>query len=126
MTRDERDAIADEVYEAQKVIFATKGTEYTGGNADALYNFKKIGQEYGVEPELVCSIYLEKHLAAIRYAMQNPVLSEPLLGRIVDACTYLVLLYGLWLEAAEAEELQSEAEWQTFTDGATVQSGGEG
>jgi hypothetical protein len=102
------DAIAAQVYDAQKAIFKSKGVEYTEGNDDALYNFKQVAHTLGLTPAQVAWVYFEKHLAAIRYAMKHPVLSEPLIGRITDACTYLLLLYGLWAESAQGEEEQSE------------------
>jgi hypothetical protein len=101
MRRARMDAIVDEIHREQKALFKTKGREYTIGSDDALANFKAAAAACGTTPALVCQVFLQKHLDAIRYGMENPLLSEPMGSRIVDACNYLLLLYALWWEAQE-------------------------
>ena len=80
-------------------IMGTKGMEYTQGDLqkDRLANFYRLGTELGVDPKLVCWIYLKKHLDSIVcYIKQNKEYSdESIEGRIHDARNYLVLLNGI-------------------------------
>ena len=81
----------------------TKGEEYSGPD-DALANFKRISGQLAargmnVSPELVCMVYLQKHLDSIySYVAGRGKPSEPIRGRIVDARLYLALLYALIVE----------------------------
>jgi hypothetical protein len=85
--------------EAEHEIMGTKGMEYTQGDLkkDRLANFYRLGTELGIDPKLVCWIYLKKHLDSIVcYIKQNKEYSsESIEGRIHDARNYLVLLNGI-------------------------------
>ena len=78
----------------------SKGREYAG-SADQLANFKRLADRLCLEPEQVLLVYLAKHLDAIDTYVRDysahtePVLSEPIEGRIDDAILYLCLLKAL-------------------------------
>jgi len=75
-------------------IGRTKGKEYT--QTDRLDNFKRLGQELGVDPKVILWVYLRKHIDSISsFIKTGAVLSEPIQGRIKDARVYLLLLRGL-------------------------------
>jgi hypothetical protein len=71
-----------------------KGQDYTIGNADRLYNFKKVAELTGLSTRQVWSVYACKHLFAIlNYVKtEGKSESEPIEGRIVDAINYLLFL----------------------------------
>ena len=76
-------------------LSATKGKEYAAGS-DRLENFKTNGLVFGVPPESVCGIFMDKHYRAIQSFIRTGVVySEPIEGRIDDCILYLLLLKGL-------------------------------
>ena len=83
----------------------SKNKEYSS-EADALANFKKASAEYGVDPQVVLGIFMDKHLASIRTHIHirqlglEPKGTEPFRERIADAINYL-----LFLDALECEFL---------------------
>jgi len=101
MTRDEFDTFVEEVMTKVLEISNTKGREYAG-DRDVLANFKRIAGEMMLPPEVVCWVYLRKHLDAIAYYCRTgKVLSENIEGRILDAIVYLCLL---WARVKEQEK----------------------
>ena len=77
-----------------------KRIEYTIGNQDndVFTNFRSIGDRLGIDPKLVLSVYLFKHMDSIRsYLKHGQTFTEDISGRIADAINYLVLLHGLIL-----------------------------
>ena len=77
-----------------------KRIEYTIGNQDndVFNNFRSIGDRLGLDPKLVLSVYLFKHMDSIRsYLKHGQTFTEDISGRIADAINYLVLLNGLIL-----------------------------
>ena len=75
-----------------------KRIEYTVGNQDddVFTNFRSIGHRLGIDPKIVLSIYLLKHMDSIRsYLKHGQTFTEDISGRIADAINYLVLLNGL-------------------------------
>lgn len=93
-------------------IMKTKGVEYVAGDNDRFANFKRIARKYGVPTELVCAIYLEKHLDSITNFIRQRcagkkakqiAATEPISGRVIDAINYLMLLDGIICEEAENE-----------------------
>lgn len=87
-------------------IFKEKNKEYASDqDRDALGNFHKAAAEYGIHPQLVLGIFMDKHLACLRAHIAAraagivPKSSEPLQSRIADAINYLHFLYALEQEA---------------------------
>lgn len=82
----------------------TKGQEYAGSD-DALANFRRIGAQLGLPPQVVLWVYLGKHIDAIAsYVRNGHVLSEePITGRIDDAILYLILLRLLVDDTGEGQ-----------------------
>ena len=82
------------MHEEEMEIGRTKGVEYTqGGRCD---NFKRLGEELGLPPEVILWVYLKKHMDSIlSYIRTGKVYSESIDGRITDARNYLFLLRAL-------------------------------
>ena len=105
MKYEDFDKLYVKMVEEEVRVGKTKGMEYTQG--DRLDNFKRIGKEIGIKPELVLWVYLKKHLDSIASYIEGLskdaeyVLSEPIEGRILDARLYLALLRGLIEERKE-------------------------
>lgn len=100
-----REFITDLAYS----IFTGKNKEYASDpDRDALGNFHKAAAEYGIHPQLVLGIFMDKHLASIRAhiaaraAGELPKSSEPFQSRIADAINYLHFLYSLEKEEITA------------------------
>ena len=104
MTREKFTELLKQLQDEELRLNQTKGEEYAGSE-DVLSNFKRISgalrsRGLNVPPEVVCLVYLQKHLDAIYSCVANggKALSEPIGGRIADARLYLALLYALLLE----------------------------
>lgn len=78
-------------------ITQTKGKEYANNDDDRLANFKRAAQRKGITPLVALGIYLDKHMDSIdSYIKHERTFSEEAIeGRIVDAITYLTLMWGL-------------------------------
>jgi hypothetical protein len=77
-------------------LLSTKGHDYTGGDDDALANFKYVGLRTGLDPKQVWAVYFNKHIEAIfTYIKRGELKSESVESRIQDAINYLLLLNGL-------------------------------
>ena len=88
---------AESVQKEENRIMLTKGKEYTVSDEDKFKNFKSIAERIDIEPQKVTLIYLLKHMASIRNDVLSGVESsdEPIMGRIMDARNYLLLLGGM-------------------------------
>lgn len=98
MTFQEFDAQLEQTFTEMRLLGDDKGREYANNDQeDRLANFTRIARAYNVSATLVCAIYLEKHLDAIRsYVRLGKTLSEEKIeGRIRDAQLYLSLLEAL-------------------------------
>lgn len=115
-----------------KLIFpGGKGTEYQT-NVDVLSNFKTLGEELGISPIVICSIYMKKHHTSIMKAIKQAGLGdaayiermgEPLAGRFDDHRNYLLLLEALFrdlgfsIDGAMSAEQLAKAISKPFNDG---------
>jgi hypothetical protein len=83
-----------------------KGTDYSAGTKDRLYNFRRASEEIGLPMRKILYIYLWKHLSAVtKYCNDGELKSESLKGRIVDAINYLLLLYKIDCEETSASKI---------------------
>lgn len=95
--------------EALRQLTASKGEEYARSEDDQLANFKRQAAEFGLQPEQVLAIYLNKHLDSIKTYIKHKTptsiyaLAEPIEGRIDDAILYLLLLKAMVIEQNEKE-----------------------
>tara|TARA_R110000744_G_scaffold352861_2_gene459116 strand:+ start:151 stop:468 length:318 start_codon:yes stop_codon:yes gene_type:complete len=94
---------AESIQKEESRIMLTKGKEYTVSDEDKFKNFKSIGERINIEPEKVALIYLLKHMDSIRnYVLSGTESSdEPIMGRVMDARNYLLLLGGMIEEAMD-------------------------
>jgi len=104
---------AEKQFQYCLVTMKTKGLEYMAGDNDRFSNFKRIARKYGVPTELVCAIYMEKHLDSITNfikqrckggKVKDIIATEPISGRIGDAINYLALIDGIIEEAGGEEQ----------------------
>ncbi len=88
---------AEEVQSRENKIMLLKGEEYTVSDEDKFKNFKSIADRTDSTAEKVALIYLLKHMDSIRnYVLHGKEASdEPIMGRIMDARNYLLLLGGI-------------------------------
>lgn len=106
MRKDQFQRLLRETHETMVKLTATKGEEYANSEskdaADQHANFKRLSAELGLTPEQVLSVYLTKHLDAVKsFLRTDREFSEPIEGRIDDAILYLILLKGLVQEKRE-------------------------
>lgn len=91
-----------------QALTASKGEEYARSDDDQLANFKRQAAEFGLVPEKILGIYLNKHLDSIKTYIKHKTpdsvyaLAEPIEGRIDDAILYLLLLKAMVVEEKEA------------------------
>jgi len=93
---------AEEVQSRENKIMLLKGEEYTVSDEDKFKNFKSIADRTESTAEKVALIYLLKHMDSIRnYVLHGKEASdEPIMGRIMDARNYLLLLGGIIEESS--------------------------
>jgi hypothetical protein len=108
MTFTEFDTLLESMFDEMRAMSTGKGIEYANNDADRLANFKEIANEIGVSAEVVCYVYMMKHMRAIAsYVKCGKVHSgEGIEGRIRDAQLYLALLNGLIVEKQREEDKQ--------------------
>ncbi len=113
VTPDQFIKMAEEEFGRLKATWAKKGVEYSG-ETNRLTNFIKEGLDAGVAPEIVHSIYLGKHISAIKQHAKDlnvgfeRTLSEPITGRWHDIIAYGFLGLAMAL-AREGEFAQAPA-----------------
>ena len=101
--------LIDEQADALRQLTASKGEEYARSDDDQLANFKRQAAEFGLQPEQVLAIYLNKHLDSIKTYIKHKTptsvyaLAEPIEGRIDDAILYLLLLKAMVVEQKEKD-----------------------
>jgi len=82
--------------DSESKILGTKGNEYVVSNEDRLKFFKDYATQLGIDPKIVCSIFLMKHINSIlNFAKTNQSYSESIKGRINDARNYLLFMWAL-------------------------------
>lgn len=120
MTNQKRHEIAVDLLSDVLEIMAKKGEAYSEGGkegGDVLSNFKKVGADLDVTKYIVWAVYFEKHRHAIVHAIKNNPYkpqerTEGMRGRVIDAISYLCILYSMLvedgLEVYEPKEQVSE------------------
>lgn len=97
MTHQEFDALLDTIVDKVRQLGTTKGREYAGGE-DRFGNFNRLAARMGITREQVWQVYFTKHLDSLETYIREKgavTATEPIQGRILDAITYLTLLYGM-------------------------------
>jgi len=91
--------IGDLLSEAQEVR-TSKGRDYTKGLEDVFTNFKGSSASFGMRPEQILGIFMDKHVSAVYAYIKSggQSESEPIKMRIIDCINYLCLLHGMILE----------------------------
>ncbi len=106
MTFKQFDELTNKLLEQVLTMRNTKGKEYANSDLDRLKNFTDIAEETGTSPLIVWQVYFKKHIRAIdSFIKRGETLSnEGIEGRFVDAITYLLLGYGLIIDAQSPTE----------------------
>ena len=107
---------AEEVQSRENKIMLLKGEEYTVSDEDKFKNFKSIAERTDSTTEKVALIYLLKHMDSIRnYVLHGKEASdEPIMGRIMDARNYLLLLGGIIEETSNKQNKMFETVYELF------------
>ena len=110
MTAEKRIEICTTLFDREIEMLTIKGKAYAG-EGDSLANFKRNAERLDLTKYQIWAVYFNKHIDSINNAIQQspdfPVdESESLLGRIVDARTYLGILQCL----VEEDEVAKRAE----------------
>ncbi len=103
MTHAKFEAITESIFHQIRDMAVSKGREYAG-DAERFDNFNRLAVRTGLRRQQVWQVYFTKHLDAIETFIREEgkvPTSEPILGRIVDALTYLMLLYGMVVEDSQ-------------------------
>ena len=98
MDTKEFSLIIESTFSSIRHLSDTKGKEYTDNSGDRLENFKGEGNNLGVSPFIIWSVYASKHWRSIQsYIRHNGKVfsTEPIEDRIDDCILYLILLKGL-------------------------------
>ncbi len=97
MDSDRFERLLKQMAEEEQAVFTAKSPDYAERDgSNVLANFQRISERQGVTADLVCLIYLEKHLDAIRtYVRHGSVKSEAIEDRILDARNYLAFLRAM-------------------------------
>ena len=91
-------------------ILGTKGTEYIVSNDDRLKFFKDYSTSLDISPEVVCSIFLMKHINSIlNFVKTGKQGEEGITGRINDARNYLLFLQALVEENNSSNRIMVDA-----------------
>ena len=103
----------ESLIEDAKKTMISKGAEYAG-NEDRLANFKRGGNNLGVEAILIWAVYFNKHIDSINSFVKNlqksgnfdfeKDLSEKIEGRFLDALNYVLLGHSL-IQERRADDL---------------------
>ncbi len=100
------------LFDQVKHMQCTKGKEYTDG-IDRFQNFNEEAKDMDVSRLKVAEIFLNKHMRAIKSYIRNgkEYSDEGIMGRIVDAITYLTLIAGMIEETHnnEAATMQTQS-----------------
>lgn len=105
--------LVSEFTSVEASLLKIKRSEYTQEEDDCLQNFRQVGDFLGLEPEMVCLVYLTKHFQSIQRAVESGEYSfswwdeqgnvEGLKQRISDLRNYLLLLSAI-LDEKEGSE----------------------
>ncbi len=107
------------LFDQVKHMQCTKGKEYTDG-IDRFQNFNEEAKDMDVSRLKVAEIFLNKHMRAIKSYIRDgkEYSDEGIMGRIVDAITYLTLIAGMIEETHtnEAAAMQTQSPYSVDRD----------
>lgn len=122
MTNEQFNAIAEHLLQNTANTLIKKASEYSM-DTDRLSNFKQAARLQRCTPEQALQGYLTKHIISIydrvTYAQDFPLeLAEEKIG---DTINYLILLYALLAERAEADKIIKSLEATDESDSSSRQ-----
>lgn len=99
MTQTERAAFVENFLSTYCLpVMASKGGEYSRGEADVNSNFKRVGEGSGISALKTAYVYAAKHWDSISNYVKNDgkvALTEPIEGRLGDMLNYILILASL-------------------------------
>jgi hypothetical protein len=112
MTQSEFLETAKKFYQEAEKILNSKGKEYAA-DEDRLANFKDVGKELGVSPELICYVYMRKHLRSIESYLRTGKKSVEMSSRLQDISNYILFFYAL-LQDRDLKAMQEPSPGKPF------------
>lgn len=115
MNRDQLNKIVLQTQAEMDRLLNVKGGEYAN-SLDVLANFKRGAELVGLQPLQVLFVYLSKHYDGVASyvrktaAGEQPVLSEPIEGRLDDIIVYCTLAKALIQEAKSQIVLSGDSD----------------
>ena len=102
MTRDELEAVMDEVFQECHQLYDAGQKEYARGDDNGFANFERVADHLGISREMALLVYAIKHLDGITaYVQGHESQREDVRGRINDLIVYLCILRGM-IEAEDS------------------------
>ena len=101
MNYKQRKQIIEIANKRRQSLMLNKGKEYSGGNEDINFNFIEVAERLGTRlagtKELICLVYLEKHILSMEKWARDGKLSsgEDIFSRLDDLRNYLDILESL-------------------------------
>lgn len=111
MTKETFNAFAKDIIQKEEELLNKKRSEYTRTD-DVLDNFKRMALELNIDSKIVWWIFFKKHIdSVLNFVQTNVTHTEPILGRIMDARNYLLLLAAM----VEEEPIKNRYSWNDST-----------
>lgn len=113
---------AEKEFKVEMELMRDKGKEYTVSDEDKLKNFKSIGERLGLKPEMVCMVYLLKHMDSVRnFVIEGRESSnEPIQGRLHDIRNYILLLGAIIKENNSSHQADLQGKVVEIFDGSVL------
>ena len=106
MQKDQFEFLVRELRREADELLLEKGQDYAP-QEDVLQNFKVDAAFLGLDPKLLCMVYMTKHLRAVSNSLQGHSLKvESVQERLRDVYNYIQFLYAM-VEAEDASRRDS-------------------
>jgi len=105
MTQENLRILIDDIMQKVQGMRAAGQKEYARKESNAFANFERIANSLNNSREEVLMVYLLKHIdGIISWVEGHKSQRESVKGRIIDAITYLCLLYGMSIEDTDTSK----------------------
>lgn len=109
MTNKELIELKKELESEESSILGIKGEEYAVGDSDRLKFFKDYADKLGISTQMVCAVFLLKHINSIlEYAKTGNDSAEGIISRINDARNYLLFMAALENDSLKESDYKLE------------------
>lgn len=108
MKYEEMSKLMEEAFDSIRLARKAGQKEYSRNQEDVFANFNRVAEAMKLPREKVLMVYLLKHIDGISAWVEgHKSQREEVDGRIVDAITYLLLLYGMVVESRKTGTLMN-------------------